>query len=284
MSQSRHDNPYLSARKQADKKTSEPNELNKLWWNELPMTYVDWGLKERSLLTAEDFSKLERDFLENNPWIKKNFDFSQFGGQRVLEIGCGAGAAACLFSKNGAHVTAIDISDHAIKIATENARTQKLSIDFLCMDAERMTFDSDSFDFVFAWGCLHHTHNPYSAFKEVNRVLKAKGRCLIMVYNKMSLRYYVKGIYWLGVKGKFFKGYSLSEVQMFFTDGYYHKHFSKSEFVSVLKEAGLVVRKISVTHMKKKMIPMIPVSPDDFLKRTYGWLLVAQSVTPFYFV
>ena len=47
--------------------------------------------------------------------FSKIVDYSFLKGKKVLEIGCGAGTMATEFAKNGAKVTAIDLTDTAIK-------------------------------------------------------------------------------------------------------------------------------------------------------------------------
>ena len=99
-----------------------------------------------------------------------------------------------------------------------------------------------------------------------------------MVYNKNRLRYFLKGLYWLIVKRKIIDGDSMATVQRHFTDGYYHKHYTAAELVFTLAGLGLKTKKISIDHMAKKMIPLIPRKLDDYLKRTMGWLLIVEFV------
>ncbi|MGZ8160106.1 MAG: class I SAM-dependent methyltransferase [Methylobacter sp.] len=239
------------------------------------MTYVDWEKGDR---LPESFVEVEQAFLGSNPWLGKRFDFSKWGGKRVLEIGCGSGAASCLFAKAHADVVAIDLTEMATKLTRINALSQKLDITVLNMDAEKIAFVSESFDFVFSWGVLHHSSRPLEAFKEVSRLLHTGGEGLIMVYNKNSLRYLLKGLYWLIVKRKILGGDTLATVQRHFTDGYYHRHYTSAELVSALAVLGLKTKKISIDHMAKKMIPLIPQKLDDYLKRTMGWLLIVEFI------
>lgn len=268
-------NAYQRARHQSESTAMSAQELNRKWWESLPMTYVDWDEADR---LPQDFVQVEQAFLQNNPWIGDNFDFTALRGKRVLEIGCGAGAASCLFARAGAKVVAIDLTATAAKLTEMNSRSQKLKVDVLNMDAEKTAFAKGSFDFVFSWGVLHHSSNPLRAFSEVSRVLGAGGAGLIMVYNRSSLRYWLKGLYWLIIKGRLFFGDTLQSVQRHYTDGYYHQHYTPAELVALLASAGLEVQRISIDHMNKKMIPLIPRALDDYLKRTFGWLLIVEFI------
>lgn len=252
----------------------DEQEKNRLWWESLPMTYQDWESKDRIPKTKRDFLIAEKELL--NSKFLGNFDFSKFSGQKVLEIGCGSGAASCLFAKNGANVTAVDITKQAIEITKSNAKAQGVKIKALNQDAEKMTFKDESFDFVFSWGVLHHSKNTIKAFKNVARVLKKNGKGLIMVYNKNSARYYINGLNWLILKRKIFSGYTLETVQDFYTDGYHHRHFAPNELKKELGKLGLKCDKISITHMGHKMLPLVPKRIEQWIKDNYGWLLVAE--------
>ena len=256
---------YSSARKDL----SAPQERNRTWWEALPMTYKEWDADDRT--TSGD--TVVSAFLDGNPWLSPNY-FLQFAGKSVLDIGCGAGPAGILFARGGARVTAIDLTYKAVELTRKH--TEGLGVAVERMDAEELTFPDKTFDHVFSWGVLHHSAQPERAFAQVARVLKPGGTGLIMVYNRASLRYWLKGLMWLLLRGRIFSGETLSTVQYHFTDGFYHRHYTAAELVKAL--APLRVTAISVTHMKKKMIPMIPVSLDERLKRRFGWLLIAEFV------
>lgn len=213
-------NALERARSNAEASETDPQRRNRLWWEALPMTYEDWETTSRSRAARPE------DFLAHNPWFAE-FNFSALKNQKVLVVGCGTGPEACMFAKVGAATTAIDLTRVATQLATANARGHRLKISVCQMDAEHLAFRSGTFDYVFSWGVLHHSANPGVAFEEVSHVLKPGGRGLIMVYNRLSLRYYVKGVYWLIMKGKIGKvGFSLGAVQHYFTDGYHQRHFS----------------------------------------------------------
>jgi ubiquinone/menaquinone biosynthesis C-methylase UbiE len=258
------------------KKVIGKQEKNKLWWEALPMTYEDWDQEDRMPKSKSDFLRLERNFLNSNPFLRDKFDFSTFKGKKILEIGCGSGAASCLFAREGANVIAVDITKEGVNMAKKNAGFQKLKIRILQADAEKMDFPDESFDYVFSWGALHHSQDTIKTFKEVSRVLRKGGYGLIMVYNKNSLRYYLNGLNWLILKRKIFEGYNLERVQDFYTDGYYHRHFTSAELRKELEKQGLKYHEIIITHMGTRMIPFLPRFIVQWLKDHFGWLLVIK--------
>lgn len=96
-------------------------------------------------------------------------------GESVLEYGSGPGSQAFSLAKQGANVTAIDISDVAISQAREHAEQESLPINFIRMNAEDLDFPDQSFGVVCGSGILHHL-NLESALSEIHRVLKPNGR------------------------------------------------------------------------------------------------------------
>ncbi|MGH6972166.1 MAG: hypothetical protein ACREEQ_11195, partial [Caulobacteraceae bacterium] len=94
------------------------------------------------------------------------------------------------------------------------------------------------------------------------------------VYNRASLRYWIKGAIWLVLRGRIFRGDSFASVQRFYTDGFLHRHFTPAELAAGLRPLEPV--RVSATHMGKRMLPLIPRALDEWCKRRWGWLLVAE--------
>jgi 2-polyprenyl-3-methyl-5-hydroxy-6-metoxy-1,4-benzoquinol methylase len=265
-------------RDEVARRTENRQDRNQGWWESLPMTYENWDKTDRIPSSAEDFSKVDAFYFGTNPYLGAQLDFSSFAGRRVLEIGCGAGSAACRFASAGASVTAVDLTNQAIQLTSVHASIAGVAVDARRMDAERLDELSDgTFDFVYSWGVLHHSQNPQQAYQQVARVLKPDGRYLIMVYHKSSVRYYVRGLFHLLLRGRIFRGDTLETVQRIYTDGYYHRHYTAREFRNALEAAGLEVESTEVTHMSSRMIPAIPEFLRKRLKERVGWLLVARG-------
>ena len=244
------------------------------------MTYAEWSDSDRIPRTRADFEAIRGALLSNSPFLRDHYDFSARKGQKLLDLGCGSGVTACAFAESGASVVAADLTQNAINITRDAASAWGVSLRLARVDAEAMSFADAVFDYVFSWGVLHHSRDTEKTFSEVYRVLKPGGRGLIMVYHKSSLIYYLKGISYLIIKGKIFQGYNLRTVQRFFTDGYYHRHFTLKSMRRALTDTGVIVDRILVTQMQKKILPAIPEWLDRYLKARVGWLLVAEFEKP----
>jgi SAM-dependent methyltransferase len=67
---------------------------------------------------------------------------------RALDVGCGEGADAIWLAQRGWSVTAIDISEIAIRRAREASHPARASVEWICGDALQTPFPARSFDLV----------------------------------------------------------------------------------------------------------------------------------------
>ena len=98
------------------------------------------------------------------------------GARRLLDLGCGTGAAAIRFARLGYDVTGIDLSPSCIAQAIANARLsgQAGKVTFKIGVAERLEFPDNAFDAVAGFDILHHVEIR-SAVSEAFRILRPGG-------------------------------------------------------------------------------------------------------------
>ena len=89
-------------------------------------------------------------------WIRRQL--GDISGQRVLDLGCGAGEAAVWFAKQGADVVASDLSPSFLKLVRRVAELHGVSerVTTHHGDADALDLPRDSFDIVYAGNLLHH--------------------------------------------------------------------------------------------------------------------------------
>ncbi|MDR6304574.1 SAM-dependent methyltransferase [Nitrobacter vulgaris] len=97
---------------------------------------------------------------------------------RALDVGAGRGIASYALARNGFTVTALEPNPSAIVGASAIqalAAESKLPIEVVEEFSERLPFDDDTFDVVFARAVLHHTRDLDAACREMFRVLRSGG-------------------------------------------------------------------------------------------------------------
>jgi ubiquinone/menaquinone biosynthesis C-methylase UbiE len=98
--------------------------------------------------------------------------------QRLLDVGCGNGAAAIhLASKFDLLVTGVDVDPEQIEAAIA-ASHQSPSTRFLTADATQLPFPDNEFDMVLTTMTTHHIPHWEQALEELIRVLKAGGHLI----------------------------------------------------------------------------------------------------------
>jgi 2-polyprenyl-6-hydroxyphenyl methylase/3-demethylubiquinone-9 3-methyltransferase len=151
------------------------------------------------------------DYFHDNPWRRKayvNLDFGQifmrvnsalqdFGPTdrpcRVLEIGCGPGYISLELSRNGHHVTGVDLSGQALEVAQRMAdddpwKKDRGSLEYI--QADVMTLDAlepGSIDAVLFIGSLHHMPDTQQVCERAKILLRPGG--LIMAHEPTRDRY-----------------------------------------------------------------------------------------------
>ena len=105
-------------------------------------------------------------------------------GLTVLDMGCGSGRFADIALKKGATVIALDYST-AVDVAQQNITDKNLMI--IQGDALKLPIKTNTVDYVYSIGVLHHTPSPLQGVSEAYRVLKSNGTFALSVYSKGSL-------------------------------------------------------------------------------------------------
>jgi SAM-dependent methyltransferase len=132
------------------------------------------------------FADLDEYHFDKLHHLLRLIPFDNYSGQRVLDVGCGAGTDLVRFARHGARVTGVDIADSAIALARLNVRHHGLSAGLLVADGERVPFADGAFDLVYAHGVVQYTANGRRLVEECRRVLRPGGQAIFQVYNRLS--------------------------------------------------------------------------------------------------
>jgi ubiquinone/menaquinone biosynthesis C-methylase UbiE len=243
--------------------------------------------REHELGTHEFFDEIERHrYSEYAPWMCNTMGFDKFPGAQLLEIGCGMGSDLVQFARGGAHCTGIDLTPRSIEITRHRFALNGLEGDFMLSDAERLPFESESFDVVYSNGVLHHTPNTAGAIAEVHRVLRPGGIAKIMLYHRNSLNYWFEIILRRGILGgHFLQGRGPEEIMSRVIEYSEHearplvKVYSRKqarELFSSFREVAVEIKQLTRSELRF-FSSFVSEQVFDRLQHRIGWNVVITA-------
>jgi SAM-dependent methyltransferase len=170
---------------------AEVDRQNSSFWNELCGTTLarSLGILDFSRPSLERF---DRYYLRIYPYLTGYLRLEELRGKDVLEVGLGYGTVSQRIAQAGARYTGLDIAKGPVEVVNLRLAMYGLPGHAQTGSILEAPFRDESFDVVITIGCLHHTGNLQRAIDEVHRVLRPGGRALIMVYNALSYRRWLK--------------------------------------------------------------------------------------------
>jgi SAM-dependent methyltransferase/uncharacterized protein YbaR (Trm112 family) len=106
-------------------------------------------------------------------------------GTKIIECGCGTGQLTNFLSIAGRTVIGADMCMNSLRMAQGfKERNDLKRARFFQMNLFRPCFKPGQFDLVISNGVLHHTADPFLAFRTISTLVKPKGYILIGLYHK----------------------------------------------------------------------------------------------------
>lgn len=116
---------------------------------------------------------------KHNPLFEAMLDATNVGETaHFFDAGCGGGSACALAAQRGAQVSGLDAAEGLVEIA----RKRTPSGDFRVGDMEKLPFEDDAFDVVFAVNSIQYPTNRLAALQELKRVCSPKGQIAIGLF------------------------------------------------------------------------------------------------------
>ncbi|QNQ08599.1 class I SAM-dependent methyltransferase [Sphingomonas alpina] len=116
--------------------------------------------------------------------------FPDFTPQRILDLGCSAGAASAAYAATypDADVHAVDIGAGMLRYAHARAESLGVAVHFHQMDASALSFADNSFDLVVSHNLLHEigAEKRRGMIREAARVVRPGG---IVIHQDVSIRF-----------------------------------------------------------------------------------------------
>ena len=239
----------------------------------------------QEFLSKDYFEEIEKHRYLTHSWILENIRGFNIAGKRVLEIGMGMGTDHLALAKQGAFMHGIDLAAKSISITRKRFELYGLQSQLILGDARQLPYQSNSFDFVYSHGVIHHSLHTAKIVSEIHRVLKPGGKCWITVYNKNSIffRWSVYFVDWL-----LHRGYKRETLQQRISRIEYPNDnqnitttlYERKQFIQMFHSFSQV--KSRVEHLLKHNISIIgqycPNRLLKSLKTRYGWYLVVSAV------
>jgi len=226
--------PQLFAPNDPEAQKGDVTEIVKSFYEENPFPNYDDIDSEQTLLEKARRGMFARLLDEQIPQ-----------GAAVLEVGCGT---AQLTNFLGMHynrrVFGSDMCLHSLRLAKSfQSRCRIKNAGFVQMNLFRPAFKPESFDLVISNGVLHHTADPYGAFKSISRLVKPNGIIIIGLYNKIGrlttdfrrflFRATADKLAFLDAHMRN-KNYNADRKRAWFYDQYKHPHESKHTYSELL--------------------------------------------------
>ena len=124
--------------------------------------------------------------------------------KKVIDLATGTGDIAIRLSKkNPEKITAIDISEKMLHYAKQKVKELNLNnkIEFIQADSENLPFSDNSFDIATMGFGIRNCIYPEKALSEIYRVLKPKGKLVILEFSEPTrtpghflIRFYLKNL------------------------------------------------------------------------------------------
>jgi len=110
-----------------------------------------------------------------------------WAGKQVLDVATGRGRFAIAYAREGADVTAIDLSRQMLDFTRANAQAQQVAFPCLLADAAHLPFPNHSFDVLSCMEAIMHVPDAQAALHEFRRLLRPDGRLLISLTNRYRI-------------------------------------------------------------------------------------------------
>jgi 2-polyprenyl-3-methyl-5-hydroxy-6-metoxy-1,4-benzoquinol methylase len=187
------------------KQVNKEKDIKEYWEKSTPMSF---GPEQWSYEKKRKFRYDLQDYMHDS------FRFQDWAGKKVLEIGCGSGIDSLEFARNGAIVTATDITDNAVTLTRNLVNEAGYKLNVVRTPSLELPFESAAFDCVYSYGVLHHIPDVDKKIDEISRVLKPNGTLLAMLYNKNSLLYAYSIIFRHGIQEKLLTEKKSTEAEL----------------------------------------------------------------------
>ncbi len=142
---------------------------------------ADWWDPKGPMKALHQINPLRLSYLERH---------ISLSGQKILDLGCGAGLLSESLAQKSAEVTAIDLSSEVLEIAKAHAIESQLEINYQLIAAESLAESHPhSFDVISCMELLEHVPDPSAIIQSCKTLLKPNGLVFFSTLNRTLKSY-----------------------------------------------------------------------------------------------
>ncbi len=167
--------------------TADPPAENEIGRYYVSEDYISHSDKKQNL--TEYFYHLARSFMLGRKRRLVSRATQRKTGT-LLDIGSGTGYFASFMQKKGWTVSGVELNDQARETSVSRFGIKAVA------PSEIARFEARSADCITFWHVLEHLYAPEMWLREVKRILKDDGRCIIAVPNRDSSDALWFGVHW----------------------------------------------------------------------------------------
>jgi ubiquinone/menaquinone biosynthesis C-methylase UbiE len=176
-----------------------------------------------------------------------------------------------MFALAGATTFGCDLTAKHCDISRRFVRTMGEKSDIVQASAASLPYPDNSFDLVYSFGVLLLLEDLDSAVAEIHRVLKPGGTVMTMFYNRQSLHYYVKTLYYYGIVCDMEQLLGPRRLIDWFTDGFGYPRTYHQTPDSLRKAFDrFTIESLVIRNLTPDQIPLFPF--DDYPPEFWSWM------------
>ena len=181
--------------------TADPSTANAGFWNEPCGSHAAriLGVTDASIKSLRRFDDWYFDYY---PYLDSYIPFTDLKKKDVLEVGLGYGTVSQILAESAGNYVGLDIAKGPVELVNHRLSQNHLAGHAKLGNILEPPFSAESFDFIIAIGCLHHTGDLERALSRCYELLRPGGTLIFMVYSAYSHKRWIVAFaptlkYWL---------------------------------------------------------------------------------------
>ncbi len=136
--------------------------------------------------TKEYYAKHSENYpIKTVPWRLNLLKKNNSSEKSILELGCGIGNY--LLTLPNINVVGIDLSMESVEVLKKRPEFDQKKFNIMVGDITEMPFGNEEFDLAYSFSTLYYIKEIDLALKEIYRVMKYNGICILEFGNKYSV-------------------------------------------------------------------------------------------------